>query len=154
QRRTVGGPYDVRADPAHQPRSHPPRRRNRLYSRSLRTHHQQEGELTMPGQAPIVGDESDALRVFLDYHQGGYLAVDYGRTDEQARSTPTVSALSIGGLIKHATGVQRSWMQRVEFAPDFPPPDTRPMAEVIASYQDEHVMRDDETLEQLLDALR
>ena len=108
----------------------------------------------MPGQAPIVGDERDALRVFLDYHQGGYLAVAYGLTDEQARATPTVSALSIGGLIKHATGVQRAWMQRVQFAPDFPPADTRPMAEVIASYQDEHVMRDDETLEQVLDAFK
>ena len=37
-------------------------------------------------------------------------------TDEQARSTPTVSALSIGALIKHVTGVQRGWMQRVAAA--------------------------------------
>jgi uncharacterized damage-inducible protein DinB len=108
----------------------------------------------MPGTAPIVGDERDALRVFLDYHQGSYFAVAYGLTDEQARSTPSVSALSIGGLIKHATGVQRAWMGRVKAAPDLPPPDPRPMDEVIASYQDEHVMRDDETLEQLLDAFR
>jgi uncharacterized damage-inducible protein DinB len=108
----------------------------------------------MPGTAPIVGDERDALRVFLEYHQGSYFAVAYGLTDEQARSTPSISALSIGGLIKHATGVQRAWMGRVKAAPEFPPPDPRPMDEVIASYQDEHVMRDDETLEQLLDAFR
>ena len=56
----------------------------------------------MPGQAPIVTDERDALRVFLDYHQGSYLAVAFGLSDEQARSKPTVSALSIGGLVKHA----------------------------------------------------
>ena len=31
----------------------------------------------------------------------------HGLTDEQARATPTVSALSIGGLIKHVTGMQR-----------------------------------------------
>jgi hypothetical protein len=108
----------------------------------------------MPGQAPIVGDERDALRVFLDYHQGGYLAVAYGLTDEQARSTPTVSALSIGGLIKHATGVQKGWMARVAAAPDFPPADTRPFEEIVASYQDEYVMREDETLTELLDKFR
>ena len=66
----------------------------------------------MPGQAPVVGDERDALRVFLEYHQSSYLAVAFGLSDEQARSKPTVSALSIGGLIKHATGVQRSWMEQ------------------------------------------
>lgn len=105
----------------------------------------------MPGQAPIVGDERDALRVFLEYHQGSYLAVAFGLSDEQARSRPTVSALSIGGLIKHATGVQRSWMERVKAAPDLPPPDTRSMEEIIAAYQDDYVMRDDETLPDLLD---
>ena len=57
-----------------------------------------------------------------------------------------MSALSIGGLVKHATGVQRSWMQRVAVAPDLPPKDTRPFDEIVASYQDEYVMRDDETL--------
>jgi hypothetical protein len=108
----------------------------------------------MPGQAPIVGDERDALRVFLNYHQGGYLALAYGLTDEQARSTPTVSALSIGGLVKHATGVQRSWMQRVEFAPEMPPADDRPFEEVVATYQDDYLMRDDETLVDLVEKFR
>lgn len=108
----------------------------------------------MPGQAPIVGDERDALRVFLEYHQSSYLAVAFGLSDEQTRSTPTVSALSIGGLVKHATGVQRAWMQRVEAAPGFPPADARPFEEIVASYQDEYVMRDDETLSELLDKFK
>lgn len=30
-------------------------------------------------------------------------------TDEQARLTPTVSALSVGGLIKHGTRVEAGW---------------------------------------------
>ncbi|MDT7791087.1 MAG: hypothetical protein QOD59_523, partial [Mycobacterium sp.] len=98
----------------------------------------------MPGQAPIVGDERDALRVFLEYHQSSYPALAFGLSDDQARSTPTVSALSIGGLIKHATGVQRSWMERAEAAPDFPPQDTRPFEEIVATYQDDYVMREDE----------
>jgi Protein of unknown function (DUF664) len=36
-------------------------------------------------------------------------------------------------------------------APDLPPPDDRPFEEIVATYQDEYVMRDDETLSELLD---
>jgi uncharacterized damage-inducible protein DinB len=108
----------------------------------------------MPGLAPPVDDERDALQRFLDYHQKAFFAVAYGLTDEQARSTPSASELSIGGLIKHATGVQRSWMQRVSSAPDLPPPDNRPFEERAAQYQDEYVMREDEALGDLLAALK
>jgi uncharacterized damage-inducible protein DinB len=108
----------------------------------------------MPALALPVADERSALREFLAYHQSAYFAVSYGLTDEQARSTPSVSALSIGGLIKHATGVQRSWMERVEVAPDLPPQDTRPFEEIVASYQDEYVMREDETLSDVLDKFK
>ncbi|QEN12703.1 DinB family protein [Mycolicibacterium sp. ELW1] len=107
----------------------------------------------MPTLAPPVHDERHALREFLAYHQSAFIAVAYGLTDEQARSTPTVSTLSIGGLIKHATGVQRSWMQRVAAAPDEPPADDRPFDERAREYQDEYVMRADETLAQLIDAM-
>jgi hypothetical protein len=65
-----------------------------------------------------------------------------------------VSSLSIGGLIKHATGVQRGWMQRVVSAPDVPPPDDRPFEVRAAEYGDEHVMREDEKLSDLLEALK
>src|SRR3954470_10708702 len=108
----------------------------------------------MPGIAPPVDDERDALHQFLDYHQKAFFAVAYGLTDEQARSTPSVSKLSIGGLIKHTTGVQRSWMQRVSSAPDVPAPDNRPFDERAAQYQDEYVMREDEALGDLLAALK
>jgi uncharacterized damage-inducible protein DinB len=108
----------------------------------------------MPGQAPIVGDERDALRVFVEYHQSSYPALAFGLTDDQARTKPTVSALSIGGLIKHATGVQRGWMERVEAAPAFPPQDTRSFDEIVAAYHDEYVMGEDETLAELLDKFK
>ena len=107
----------------------------------------------MPTLAPPVRDERNALREFLAYQQSAFIAVAYGLTDEQARATPTVSTLSIGGLIKHITGVQRSWMARVAAAPHEPPADDRPFEERAAEYQDEYVMRPDETLAQLLDAL-
>jgi uncharacterized damage-inducible protein DinB len=108
----------------------------------------------MPGMPPPAKDERQTLIEFLRHNQNAFLAIAYGLTDEQARSTPSVSALSIGGLIKHVAGVQRGWMARVTAAPGSPPRDDRPFAEQAAEYQDQYVMRDDETLDQLLDTLR
>ncbi|MGH3530361.1 MAG: DinB family protein [Mycobacterium sp.] len=97
-------------------------------------------------------DERSALHEYLAYHQSAFFAVAYGLTDEQARSTPSVSALSIGGLVKHATGMQRTWMARVAAAPDAPPRDTRPFEEIAKEFGDQHLMRPDETLAGLLRA--
>jgi hypothetical protein len=105
----------------------------------------------MPALAPPVTDERNALREFLAYHQSAYFAVSYGLTDEQARSTPSVSALSIGGLIKHATAMQQSWMSRVAAAPGAPPKDTRPFEEIAKEFGDQHVMGPDATLAGLLE---
>ncbi len=119
--------------------------------RDLYVHRTPERTL-MPALAPPVRDERHALHEFLDYQQSAFVAVAHGLTDEQARATPTVSALSIGGLIKHVTGMQRLWMQRVAAAPAEPPADTRPFEERRKEYEDEYVMRPDETLAQVLDA--
>jgi uncharacterized damage-inducible protein DinB len=103
---------------------------------------------------PPATDERQTLIEFLRFNQNAFFAVAYGLTDEQARSTPSVSALSIGGLIKHAAGVQHSWMARVKAAPGSPPRDDRPFEEQAAEYEEQYLMRDDETLEQLLQRLR
>lgn len=103
---------------------------------------------------PPAGDERQTLVQFLAFQQNAFSSVAFGLTDEQARSTPSVSSLSIGGLVKHAAGVQKGWTERVVAAPDFPPKDDRPMHEVMAEYADQYVMRDDETLADLLAALR
>lgn len=108
----------------------------------------------MPGLPPPAAGERQTLIEFLKFNQNAFFSVAYGLTDEQARSTPSVSALSIGGLIKHAAGVQRGWVQRASSAPEFPPPDPRPVEEQMAEYADQHVMREDETLSGLLDELR
>lgn len=108
----------------------------------------------MPGQPAPAGDERQTLINFLAFQQDAFFAVAHGLTDEQARSTPSVSSLSIGGLIKHVTGVQAGWVGRAVAAPDFPPPDPRPMAEIMAEYADQHVMHENETLDGLLTALR
>ena len=108
----------------------------------------------MPALASPVTDERSAFREYLAFHQSAFFAVAYGLTDEQARSRPTVSALSIGGLIKHATSMQRSWMARVAAAPNAPPRDTRPFEEISRDFADQHVMRPDETLADLLSGYR
>jgi hypothetical protein len=108
----------------------------------------------MPGMPAPAADERQSLIEFLRFNQNAFFSVAYGLSDEQARSTPSVSALSIGGLIKHAAGVQKGWVDRVAAAPDLPPRDERPMEEIIAEYADQYVMRDDETLDHLLDDLR
>lgn len=104
----------------------------------------------MPALAAPVTDERNALREFVAYHQSAYFAVSYGLTDEQARSTPSASALSVGGLIKHATGMQRVWMAGVAAAPGEPAKDTRPFEVRADEFQAEYVMGPDETLEELL----
>lgn len=108
----------------------------------------------MAGLPAPAGDERQTLVNFIAFQQDAFAAVAHGLTDEQARSTPSVSALSVGALIKHVTAVQAGWVARAEAAPDFPPRDTRPMAEQMAEHQDQLTMRDDEKLGDLLDALR
>jgi uncharacterized damage-inducible protein DinB len=107
----------------------------------------------MPALASPVADERSALREYLAYHQSAFFAVAYGLTDEQARMTPTVSDLSIGGLVKHAAEMQRNWMARVAAAPDAPPRDPRPFDQIAKDIADQHTMRADETLGGLLKTL-
>ncbi|RUP32132.1 MULTISPECIES: DinB family protein [Mycolicibacterium] len=108
----------------------------------------------MAGLPAPAGDERQTLINFLAFQQDAFAAVAHGLTDEQARSTPSVSALSVGALIKHVTAVQAGWVARAEAAPDFPPRDTRSMAEQMAEHQDQLTMHDDEKLGDLLAALR
>ena len=106
----------------------------------------------MPAMPGPVADERQALRDYLFQQQYAFHAMAFGLSDEQARSTPSVSALSVGALVKHATGCQRSWMARVTAAPEAPPADERPIEERQAEYADEFTMRPDETLASLLEA--
>jgi uncharacterized damage-inducible protein DinB len=99
-----------------------------------------------------VADERSALREYLAFHQSAYFAVSYALTDEQARSTPSASALSIGGLIKHVTRMQGTWMARVGAAPNLPPKDPRPAEQIGKEFAAQYVMGPDETLADLLSA--
>lgn len=106
----------------------------------------------MAAMPPPIADERSGLKEYLHAQQYAFHAIAFGLTDDQARSTPSVSALSIGGLIKHVTFCQRGWMERVAAAPHLCESDQRPMADQAAEYGDQFVMRDDETLADLLAA--
>jgi hypothetical protein len=104
----------------------------------------------MPALAPPVTDERGALVAYVAQQIDAFRAVAHGLTDDQARSTPTPSSLSVGALVKHATGVSRGWIARVTAAPQPPAPDDRPFEQRVAAYQDEFVMRADESLDEVL----
>jgi uncharacterized damage-inducible protein DinB len=100
---------------------------------------------------PPIADERAGLKEYVAAQQYAFHAIAFGLTDEQARSAPSVSSLSIGGLIKHVTNCQQGWMERVAAAPDLTEGDKRPMEEQATDYGDEFVMREDETLAQILE---
>lgn len=104
----------------------------------------------MPAMPPPIADERAGLKAYLAQQQYAFHALAFGLTDEQARATPTVSALSIGALIKHVASCQSGWMARAAAAPESPTADDRSMEERQAEYTDEFVMRDDETLADVL----
>jgi uncharacterized damage-inducible protein DinB len=70
-------------------------------------------EILMPGLAPPLTDERELLLSYIAQQRNGIRFAAYGLTDDQARLTPTPSALSVGGLIKHVTEMERSWMDTV-----------------------------------------
>ena len=65
----------------------------------------------MPGSAPSVSTEREALVAYLVQQREGLKNAAYGLTEEQARARPTVSALSIGGLVKHGAIMEKGWIE-------------------------------------------
>jgi uncharacterized damage-inducible protein DinB len=67
----------------------------------------------MPGTVRPVVDERDGLLAYLAQQRNGLRYAVHGLTDEQAASTPSVSALSLAGLIKHVARMERYWIVQV-----------------------------------------
>jgi uncharacterized damage-inducible protein DinB len=67
----------------------------------------------------------------------------YGLTDEQARATPSVSALSVGGLIKHVAATEQYWIDTVLQRPAAPGEER--------DYESNFRLEPDETLARVLD---
>ncbi len=71
----------------------------------------------MDANARPVTDERDGLLTFLAQQRRVLKAAAYGLTPEQLRATPSASALSVGGLIKHVAHTERGWMDTVARKP-------------------------------------
>jgi uncharacterized damage-inducible protein DinB len=101
----------------------------------------------MPGNVRPVADEREGLMAYLAQQRSVLQIAAHGLTDEQARAVPTRSALSVGGLLKHVTAVERSWvdivLQRQPAAPDDP-------VAAMADYADAFTMGPSETLAGLI----
>jgi hypothetical protein len=67
----------------------------------------------MAGNVPPVADEREGLLQFLGQQRYVLKVTAYGLTDEQARSAPSVSTLSVAGLIKHVAATEQSWIDMV-----------------------------------------
>jgi uncharacterized damage-inducible protein DinB len=68
------------------------------------------------------------LRRFLATHRDALIAMLDGLTLEQATSTPTVSALSLFGVVKHCAFVERRWVRGAigrQLIPGIVPPEHR-----------------------------
>ena len=66
----------------------------------------------MPGNAPTVATEREAISTYLRQQHDGIRFAAYGLTDEQAHQVSSRSAISIANLVKHVTHTERTWMER------------------------------------------
>jgi predicted enzyme related to lactoylglutathione lyase len=100
----------------------------------------------MPLHVPPVATETDAIHAFLAQAQDAFRALLHGLTPRQAALAPSASSLSIGGLVKHVTSTQRSWLDSAEAAPQLP------SAGDVADYLEGFTFRETDSLEDLLAA--
>ncbi len=68
----------------------------------------------------MTPEQADLLEILRTHRMFLRFTVQ-GLTEEQAAATPTVSALSLGGLIKHVTEAETEWAEFIRQGP--PPPD-------------------------------
>lgn len=99
--------------------------------------------------------ERDDLQHALAKHRELFRFTVRGLDDDRARLRPTVSELSLGGLVKHVTATERQWADFVVHGPGEAPDvdwsavdDDDPAVE---AFRDGFRMKDEETLAGLLE---
>jgi uncharacterized damage-inducible protein DinB len=90
------------------------------------------------------GERQDILD-FLGKHRGFLRHTAQGLTDEQANTRSTVSALTVGGLIKHVASVEQHWADFAQGKRDDATP-TEFTPEVIAAWENQFRLVEGETL--------
>jgi len=79
--------------------------------------------MTSSDGSTLTGERADLL-VMLGKARHWLRFTTRDLTDEQARQRTTVSELTLGGLIKHVTAVERNWARFIvsgpsDYGPDF-----------------------------------
>ncbi|WP_018682370.1 DinB family protein [Actinokineospora enzanensis] len=91
----------------------------------------------------LVGERADLLQTLIA-HRGFLRFTARELTDEQAGQRSTVSALTVGGLIKHVTATEAAWYRFMVGGPEL-------MMSEIGDWEDEHRMNPGEKLSDFLD---
>jgi uncharacterized damage-inducible protein DinB len=92
----------------------------------------------MPGQVGAIDGEQQGLLAYLAQMRYVLRLTAYGLTDEQVRATPSASALSVGGLVKHCAATEEGWISQVR---------GEPQALDYQAYADNFRLADGETIE-------
>jgi uncharacterized damage-inducible protein DinB len=71
----------------------------------------------MTTSTTLTGERADLLES-LTAHRHFLRFTVQGLSDEQATSRPTVSALTLAGLIKHVAGTEAAWVRFIEGGPE------------------------------------
>ena len=99
-------------------------------------------ERTATGERADILESLRAHRYFLRHTVEGL-------TDDQARLTPTASALCLGGLIKHVTAMEKQWVAFIERGTEAMPSlegDWDPDSPAVQEWANEFRLLPDETL--------
>lgn len=64
-------------------------------------------------EPPLAGTEHETLFAFLDWQRDTLLCKIHGLSDEQLRMPHHPSGLTLLGLVKHLSDVERSWFREV-----------------------------------------
>lgn len=100
----------------------------------------------------LTGERADILD-FLAKHRYFLRYTAEGLSDEQANTRSTVSALTVGGLIKHVTEVERGWADFAQTGgKQSTPEETEYTPERIAQWENQFRLTEGETLAGVLAA--
>jgi uncharacterized damage-inducible protein DinB len=87
--------------------------------------------------------ERDDILEALAAHRRFLLFTVQGLSDEQARLKPTVSELTLGGVVKHVAMTEKQWVEFILGGPE----SLAMTEERMAAHADSFVLRGDETLQ-------
>ncbi|GAA2430645.1 DinB family protein [Streptomyces macrosporus] len=73
--------------------------------------------MPVPVAPEAPGDERGALLAYLEAQRGGIRRALHGLTEEQARSRPSASGLSLAGVLKHVAVGERDWLRTMRGEP-------------------------------------